>query len=92
MPKTTKYETGARHPVAKKRPDANEEFSQDAATNKPPKSGVGNSDAPPVRNPNDPHPRDVREDPSPDPKKANKKPALPGRVRSQSLRAGKSLP
>ena len=37
------YETGARQPVPKKRPDDNEQFSQEAANNTPPPFGVGNS-------------------------------------------------
>jgi hypothetical protein len=72
MPDPTSYETGARRPVEKTRRDDNEDFSQDAAGNKPPKSGVGNSDAKPQKS-DDPHPRDVKEDPSPDPKKGNDK-------------------
>jgi len=74
MPGHTKYETGARRPVEKKRPDANEEFSQDAAGNKRPPSDAGNSEAATSKSAT-PHPRDVREDPSPHPKKGNKKPA-----------------
>ncbi|MGB3643452.1 MAG: hypothetical protein WBA15_03150 [Mesorhizobium sp.] len=45
MPDYTEYETGARHPVEKKQPDDNENFSQDAAANKRPPSGLGNSES-----------------------------------------------
>jgi hypothetical protein len=44
MPDHTEYETGARHPVEKTRPDDNEKFSQDAAANKVPPSRIGNSE------------------------------------------------
>lgn len=45
MPDPTEYETGARHRVEKTQPDDNENFSQDAATNKRPPSGMGNSES-----------------------------------------------
>jgi hypothetical protein len=45
MPDHTEYETGARHRVEKKEPDDNENFSQDAAANKRPPSGLGNSES-----------------------------------------------
>lgn len=79
MRERSNYETGARRPVEKTKPDDNEDFSQDAAANKRPKSGVENSGPTPEK-PKDPHPRDVGEDPSPDPKKGNKK---PGRRQSE---------
>jgi len=72
MPGHTEYETGARHPVEKKHPDANEEFSQDAAANKRPPPEAGDSETPRPK-PAGPHPRDVREDPSPNPNKGSSK-------------------
>jgi hypothetical protein len=45
MPNHTEYETCARHPVEKRQPDDNENFSQDAAANKMPPSGLGNSES-----------------------------------------------
>jgi len=45
MPDRTAYETGVREPVKKTRPDANEEVSQDAATNKLPPTPFGNSES-----------------------------------------------
>lgn len=44
MPDRAAYETGVRAPVEKSEPDASEDFSQDAATNKPPPSPFGNSE------------------------------------------------
>jgi hypothetical protein len=44
MPDDPTYETGTREPVKKTQPDANEEFSQDAATNKLPPLPFGNSE------------------------------------------------
>lgn len=37
----TEYESGARKPVTKDRPDPNDDFSQEAAANKKPAGGMG---------------------------------------------------
>lgn len=60
MADTTEYESGARKPMPKRIRDENENFSDQAAKNKPPPGGVGNSDP-------DTSPRDVREAPAPNP-------------------------
>ncbi|MDQ0333419.1 hypothetical protein QV13_01190 [Mesorhizobium hungaricum] len=44
MPDDPNYETGAREPVEKKQPDANEDVSQGTATNKLPPTPFGNSE------------------------------------------------
>ncbi|WP_315928874.1 hypothetical protein [Mesorhizobium sp. SP-1A] len=44
MPGDTEYETGSHHLVKKTRRYTNGEFSQDAAKNSPPPSGIGNSE------------------------------------------------
>jgi hypothetical protein len=43
MPGTNKRESGARKLEPATAPDPADDFSQDAATNRPPKSGMGNS-------------------------------------------------
>ncbi|MBN9035505.1 MAG: hypothetical protein J0H53_05505 [Rhizobiales bacterium] len=43
MPSTNRRESGARKLAPAKAPDPADDFSQDAAANKPPRSGMGNS-------------------------------------------------
>ncbi|MGB3417592.1 MAG: hypothetical protein WBG88_06930 [Mesorhizobium sp.] len=78
MPEKSDYETGARKYPARTGPDPNDDFSPDAAMNRPPKGG-GLSDktgAQGKRHPKedspepdhvDPSPRDTREAPAPNP-------------------------
>lgn len=45
MADPTNYETGAREPIEKTQPDANEEVSQEVATNNLPPTRLGNSES-----------------------------------------------
>lgn len=83
MPQKSAYETGARKYPARSGPDPIDDFSQDAAGNKPPGSRGGltrknDSEEKRVKRPDDkeaspepdhvnPSPRDVREAPAPNP-------------------------
>lgn len=83
MPQKTAFETGARKYPARTGPDPSDDFSQDAAGNKPPGKGeglAGKADTKKKRaGPSDdkegspepdhvkPPPRDTRESPVPDP-------------------------
>lgn len=83
MREKSAYETGARKYPARTGPDPSDDFSQDAAGNKPPASGAGlsekvdaekkhvkhrdNKEVPPEPAHVDPPPRDVREAPTPNP-------------------------
>jgi hypothetical protein len=83
MPEKTAYETGARKYPARTGPDPSDDFSQDAATNKPPGKGGGISEKVDTKkkraqHPDDkegslerdhvsPSPRDTREAPVPNP-------------------------
>ena len=90
MPQKPAYEAGARQPMQKKHPDPNDAFSQDAAGNKPPKSGMGITEKVDEKGERgqrpgkkegstepQPAPRDTGESPTPNPndKQPNKKPA-----------------
>ena len=79
MPEKSDYETGARKYPVRTGPDPNDDFSPDAAMNKPPGKGGGLRDeqgAHDKRHPQedspepdhiDPSPRDTREAPAPNP-------------------------
>jgi hypothetical protein len=83
MPEKSAYETGARKYPFRTGPDPSDDFSLDAATNKPPGKGGGvtekeNTDKKRARQPNEkndslerdhvsPSPRDTREAPVPNP-------------------------
>jgi hypothetical protein len=84
MSRKTAYESGARKYPARTGPDPSDDFSQDAAGNKPPSRGGGltekvDTEKKRARHPDDqadslerehvsPSPRDTREAPSPNPK------------------------
>jgi hypothetical protein len=89
MPEKSVYETGARKYPARTGPDPSDDFSQDAATNKPPGKDGGLAEKKGELHPDDeesslerdhinPSPRDTREAPAPNPNgesSRNEKPA-----------------